>query len=228
MGRSKKTYIFSLIVLLCASCAYGAITWNIIDDSCDDISGWIDNDVAGGVSIENPAGQFEFDSGTTAGANAARGKLLGAVVPDSYTLEVRVIINACTDYNTDGSYFAVQFYDSGFLINTLWDSTHMYFFSSALGAVNEVGTNVSDIGVWHTWRIVVKSTKGAANATANVYKDGVLIAAGVDCAQTGTWTEGKLDIATHTGTDALATIAHIDFIRISSQSYPASQIRVTK
>lgn len=77
---------------------------------------------------------------------------------------------------------------------------------------NEVGTNIVVQGSWQKWVFDIDFTT-PVSATVDIYLDDILIASGVDCSYTGTYTDGNVHLLQRGGTTN-NQLSYVDYIKI--------------
>ena len=213
----KKLFI-TLTLLLClfplTAFAIDPGSWDLLNEPCDDFTTvvtWTDGDAGNGVSEISPAGQFHMDAVTGAsGTLAKRTTDIGSYPTDGYTFEYKVYHDLLGTF-ANSDYFAIDCKSATMFFAALLCSDGMFVVDGV--AWNEVGTNIVDTGAWTVWRFLVYETDG----TVDIYKDGALAAADIDCSYTGTWTDGETRIYQYGTT--VAGESHIDYIRAATGLY---------
>jgi hypothetical protein len=195
--------------------AEGSITPDILDEDCADISDWSDADTGTGVSEVDPAGQFRFDTNTGAVENAhsERQKIITSP-PTKFTIEVKIYfdsLGATTDtdyallyYNTETWRFQAKFSsDKGLELKS----------SSSYSTVCALDCNGT--ASWQTLRFEVDRSAGDANATADVYLNGIMQGT-FDCDYEGSFVvDGTLDYCQY-GNTTNDMVSHIEYIKIAT------------
>lgn len=195
-------------------------SWDLLDEDCSDITDWTDGDAGNGVSEVSPAGQFHlYISPAASGSYAYQTRDFGSF-PTTYTVEIKVYHDVLgTVANTDYAQFEFHKDDLRFQFRLASDG----LFVHDGAAWNEVGTNLVQTGVWQTWRFLITGTT-PLSATVDVYLNGVLQISGVDCSNTGTFTDGRVDVLQFGYT--VAAENHTDWIKIATGLYPPDLRRI--
>jgi len=165
-----------------------------MDEDCDDLTGWTDNDAGSGAStqVEFYGREcFKFDSGDTpgGGVKAMRTKDAGTF-SDSVTVSI-LAYHDNIGAQADTDYFALNVEESGVRLNAVFCSDGLFIYDGA--SLNEVGTDVVDEDEWVLWTFVCDFST-PATATCDVYKNGTLLEADVDCSDTGAYTDGEVNL----------------------------------
>ncbi len=187
-----------------------ALTGDLLDEDCSDISDWTDDSKKDALSEVDPAGQFHLHCPSAeVGEFAKIGRDIG-VLTNTFTVEIRMNLDVLGTTLEDGLILSFDHDDVRLNIQL---GTDGLFVANALGSYVEVGTNIVDTGVWTIWRFLVTFTT-PASATVDVYKDNVLVEAGVDCSYSeGTFIDGEIFVRLE-GTN-VNTELHIDYIKIA-------------
>jgi len=152
-----------------------AITPDLLDEDCSDISDWTDGDKETAVSEVSPAGQFRFDTNAGAAGSpyAYRYRTL-ASPPATFTIEIKTYFDTLgTIVNVD---FAMIFYTTATWRFSIEFASDGLFVTKTGGVREEIGTNIVLSGGgadWQTWRFEVDKSGGEAAATVEVFLDGV-------------------------------------------------------
>ena len=197
-------------------------TWDLLDEDCSDISDWTDGDVGNGVSSVNPAGQFQFVSGSVGLGNYAyRARDIGSF-PNTFTYEIKTYHDvAGTRANADflnlncfqaDEYFSVIFCSDGLFIN---DTDSGY---------TEVGTDLVKQGgsaEWQIWRFLVTfGSVGDGDGVCDVYlKDSThnweKVGSAIPCSKEAVFPGGLTSLAQYGQTTA-NQISHVDYVKIAT------------
>jgi len=182
-------------------------------DDCSDITPWADNDIGDGVSSQAAAqGEevFSFDSGSGAG-NAADRSRNTIALPEKFTVSMRLYHSALGAASAN-DHFRVIVRRPDVALRASFGTDGLFMHTGTSDTDLEVGTNIVTAGQWDTWRFVTDTTT-AASATVDVYLNGALQAAGVDCSRTGSFTNGDFLIR-QLGETTANRITYIDWITV--------------
>lgn len=202
-----------------------------LDDDCDTIADWTDGDTGTGAStaatLDNKD-TFKMDSGASAGAgNYARlYQTLTDNIPSKFCVSAK-LYHDLLGTQTAGDYFELLVQRAGVALNVQWCSDGLYINS---GSMAETGTNIVLQKTWQQWDFIVTATT-PASATVDVYLDGILQTAAVDCSYTGTFTANVVDMF-QKGTATANCITYVADVKIGNpNSYmgwqPCGVIRCT-
>lgn len=164
---------------------------NFLDDDCNDISGWDDDDAVNGVSDQTEfSGRecFRFDTNAAAGGNKALRSLDVGTFSDTVSISV-LAYHDNIGANADTDYFVILAQESGVRLNVSVCSDGLFVYDGA--AWNEVGTNIVNEDEWVLWTFICDFST-PASATCDVYKNGTQVGTGVDCSNTGAFTDGDV------------------------------------
>jgi hypothetical protein len=201
-----KKLIYSLVILLVlAGTVFGAgLTPNLMNEDCNDITSWTDDDTSDAVSSVSPAGWFKFLT-VTAGGYAGRSKTI-TTPPANFTVEIKITLTA-GGTNTDRATFAYG--SSTWRLAARWHTSGMFITNSS-GVGTEVGTDIVTIPSTVVWRIQVTNQN-----TCEVFKDGTSQGSGIDCAYaTGMPSDGGVSYYQFGATAGRES--SVDYIRIAS------------
>ena len=218
----KKILILLFILLL--SCGKAeAVTWDLLDEDCSDISDWVDDDNLNGVSEVSPAGQFRFDANTSGVNNYARRNRDVGSYTNTFTLEIELYhddIGTLSDSDT----FRLDCWRTLEYFNANFASDGLFIFDTDSGNT-EVGTNLVKEGgsaEWQTWRFLI--TFGVVgDGTCDVYLNDSThnwekVGTGIPCSNEAVKLDGVIDIY-QLGTTTNDMVSHIDYIKIATGLY---------
>ncbi len=194
-----------------------AITPDLLDENCSDISDWVDADFGTAVSEVSPAGQFRFDTNTGAAGNAYayRYKTI-ASPPATFTIEIKTYFDTIGARAFDTDYFRLRY------VTATWGfwavfATDGLILTKAAGAEEEVGTNIVKHGgsaAWQTWRFEVDKSGGEAAATVEVFLDNVSQGT-FNCDWELAQDDGRYSLIQygHTTNDM---VSHLDYVKVGT------------
>lgn len=190
--------------------------WDLLNEDCNDISDWTDTDKGVAVSEVDPAGQFRFDTNAGAAGNdyAQRDRTLSSP-PDKFIIEIRTYFD---DIGTlaAADNFWLRYSTASWLFQVAFASDGLFIYKTG-GATTEVGTDIVKEGgsaAWQIWRFKVDKSGGEADATVQVFLDGVSQGT-FDCDYEVASTDGKCQLC-QVGYDTDNMVTHIDFIKIKT------------
>ena len=127
---------------------------------------------------------FKFDTGATAasGNYAYRSKDLGNFSAPTGIISFGLYHDALGSTG-DEDYFRMQIGFTDVLLQLRFGTDGLFVYDGS--SWNEVGTDEVNEDVWQDWTCLVKNADDYANSTCDVYLDGVLVEADVDCSQQG-------------------------------------------
>ena len=196
---------------------------DLLDEDCGDISDWTDSDtgVGGGVSEVSPAGQFRFDTKTSAAGNyvASRSRIIAGSPPNQFTIEIKTYFDAIGD-NASGDYFFIRYASIGWRFLAHFCSDGLFIAKAGL-VLGEVGSDIVKCNAnaaWQTWRFQVDKTVESA-ATVEVFKKeegGEFVSQGTfDCDYEIASSDGLFTMA-QGGYDTDNRISHVDYVKIAT------------
>ncbi len=170
-----------------------------ISDDCSSLEGWTNLDSANGDTTQETfegSETFKFTV-TSAGANqkAEVSRDVGTI-GSIYTVEIRTYFDLVGTTGND-DYFLLIFDNGDGQLRARFATNGLFIYNGA--SYNEAGTDVVDSDTWTVWRFEVDFTT-PASATVDIYKDGALVASGVDCSDTTTSNDGQITLSQHGGT----------------------------
>jgi len=184
------------------------------DEDCADISDWTNGDTGTGVSSQTTFDSkscFKFDTGASAGAEHKAERYLDiGSFGDLVSCELSLNHDAI-GVSTNGDSFRLSIQKAGVQLNVLFATDGIFIYDGATW--NEIGTNLVQEDTWQTW-IFDCDFSTPASATCDVYLNGDLKAAGVDCSQTGSYTEGKI-LINQNGQTTANRISYLNYVRVS-------------
>lgn len=175
---------------------------------------WTDGDAVNGTTTQTAYDSrdcFKFDSGAQASGSIA------GISRDLGTLDDKVSIEFRMYHSALGTLAALDYFEFYLLHASVYLS--LKFASDGLFIHNgtadtEVGTNIVSTGAWTDWKFEADCSI-PANATMNVYKNGVLQSSGVNCARTGAYASGSILIRQRGYTTA-NQITYLDSLTVRS------------
>ncbi|OEU68515.1 MAG: hypothetical protein BBJ57_07495 [Desulfobacterales bacterium PC51MH44] len=189
---------------------------NLLDEDMSDITDWTDADNNNGVSSQTTFDSkscMMFDTNTATSSNYARRSRDVGTFGDKVVVEMSVYFDSIgTLANIDQ--FQIQIQESACVLSANFCSDGLFIYDGA--ASNEVGTNIVVQDVWQKYTFDIDFTT-PASATVDVYLDDILIATGVDCSYTGSFTDGYVQFSLN-GITTSDNIAYVDYIKV----YPRS------
>lgn len=198
------------------------LTADLLDDDCSSLDGWTSGDtgIGGGVSEVSPAGQFRFDTNTSAAGNyvASRTRTI-ATPPNTHTIEIKTYFDAIGDSATQ-DYFYLGYEGVLWIFHVRFFSDGLYI-RKAAGALGEVGTNIvkcNATAAWQTWRFQVdKTTESAATVAVYLKEEGgeFALQGTVDCDYETAGNDGKLTL-TQFGYTTDNRISHVDYVKVAT------------
>lgn len=196
-------------------------SWDLLDEDCAGIGDWTSGDTGTGVSEVSPAGQFRLDSNANTGSYAYIWRDIGEI-PDVFTAEIKWYHDAIGAQGTgDQVNFIIQQADEQVL--SYFGSNGMFIQETDDG-VQEVGTDLVQIGAWQVWRFVVTFGSfgdGTCNVwlTDSAYPVPTKVGSNVTCSQEGAGTDGKVELW-QMGDATADRVSHVDYVKIATGAYP--------
>jgi len=189
---------------------------DILNDDCSDIALWTDADLGVGVSEEDPAGQFRFDSNASSGTDDAAGRTMVIISPpDEFTLEIKTYFDSLgTLANSDNA--TLVYATDDWQLRVLFCSDGLYI-SKVAGLTTEVGANIvkcNATAAWQTWRFQVDKSAGVAAATVEVFLDNVSQGT-VDCDYESGLTDGLIWYY-QGGYTTDNMLSHVDYFKVAN------------
>lgn len=206
-----------LLILFTFSCIIFAITWDLLNEPCDDFTtnSWVDGDAGDGAStieagvIGGLAGNKFKMLGGSAGANQAI-RTSSRSLANDYTVELKIYCDAIgTSVNMDMFYLTCG--NAVINMSVRFASDGLFIDDGA--AWNEVGENLVVQNTWQTWKFIVTSSGGWASADCDVYLGGVLQASNVDCSVESA--SERVQIIQWCNTTA-NRLSYIDYIKVAT------------
>ena len=187
---------------------------DLLNENCNDISDWTDNDRDTAVSEVDPAGQFRFDTnaGAEGNAMATRDRII-AHPPDQFSIEIKTYFDSIGLLGSDHA--MLNYTSSTWSFRVVFSSGGLFI--AKVGGYAEIGTDIvkcNGTADWQTWRFQVDKTAGEANATVEVFLEN--ISQGVfDCDYEFASSNGRI-IFYQAGNNTDNMVSHIDYIRIAT------------
>ncbi|RLC80962.1 MAG: hypothetical protein DRJ03_20730, partial [Chloroflexi bacterium] len=183
-----------------------------LNEDMSDITDWADNDNQNGVSSQIT---FQTKSCMLLSTHTATSSNEARRTRDVGSFNDRIVIEAsvyCSKIGNTDDYFAIRAYRDDIAIKIKFRADGLYVYYSNTSE-SEVGTDIVVQGAWQKW-VFDCDISTPASATMDIYLDDALIATGVDCSATGTFTDGTVELAQYGwNTDNLET--YIDYIKIN-------------
>jgi hypothetical protein len=175
--------------LLRAASAWSNDTY--YDSQCTSLTGWDDDDAGDAVTSQETFKArecFKLDNGSSGGANDAGISKDMGTFSDSVSLSV-LCYHDNLGTTANGDRFAIVINESGVNMSCQIGTDGLYIHDGA--SYNEVGTDIVKQKEWVLWTFVCDFST-PASATVDVYKNGTLVEASVDCSNTGSFTDGDI------------------------------------
>lgn len=191
------------------------LTW-YLKEECDALGQWVDGDTGTGAESQQETYDteetFSLDKGdATSVAKLTLSTDLG--VPDQFRIETRLYHVALGSFFVRISNQTTQARATFWFIGT---STKLYVVRNP-GSNSEIGSGIVDTGAWQTWAFDVDFST-PSKSTVDVYLNGVLQEAGVDCTAIGESASdyGKIEIenGAHANPDHKT---YMDYFRVTNQ-----------
>lgn len=213
----KKLILYVLCLALVSGIAW-AVSPNILNEDCADISDWTDGDNGSNSSLVSPAGQFQFVIVVPTGGGKAQRYRVITSPPSKFTVEIRTYFSSLGAMEfTD--HFSLTYSTGTWCFRALFGVDGLFI--TKTGAVNvEVGTNIvkeSGTAAWQTWRFQVDKSAGEAAATVEVFlkeEGGAWVSRGVfDCDWEVAQVNGTIAL-TQYGTLA-NSLSYVDHVKVA-------------
>lgn len=166
----------------------------------------------------SPAGQFHMLDDSDS-ANISIHKTWGAI-PDDYTFEVSCIFDqlVATKSFSGNTSTIQQFVVYNGVINfaVMFADDGIYVYDGA-SHIRLSGSSVYTEESWHTWKFIVTSSGGAASATVDIYRDGVLLYSDIDCSAANIPDDGKIQLNNYGKVSDPAEM-HVDWYKIYTEA----------
>jgi hypothetical protein len=186
---------------------------SIDDEDMADITDWSDGDAINGESTQatfDGKSCMKLDSGAaTAGTYARRSQDIGSVGA-STVYSMNIYFDAIgTIANSDNAWFIAN---DGTHRLSVWFASNGLYVTNSSSVITAIGTNPIVQDVWQEWTF--KVTWGAS-ATVDIYLNGALFAAGVDCAEDNAEANGTIYFF-QLGNTTSNRITYIDWFKAGS------------
>lgn len=186
---------------------------SIVNEECNSITSWTDNDVGTGASAQTTfdgKSTFRMTGGSVNGDNAKRTKDIG-VISDSYTFETKLQFDTLNAV-TSGDYAEFNIYNGVIQFKTRFSDDGLEVYNGTAWA--EVGVNLVSEDTWSTWKFVVSGGTATA-AKVDIYKDGNPVGLQYNCANADTTLDGQIDIFARAGASGTICDYYIDYIYVN-------------
>lgn len=188
---------------------------NFVNEVCDaaDFAGWgesANGDCAWTQATYDTKSTFKFLTGTPgSGVNSHLTQDFGSLdgVGNTIVISYHVYFDVIGAYASQ-NYLYWLIPRSDWRLYILWCSDNVKIYNGA-GWQDVTGVTAD---VWQEWSFEIDLSSGVANAICDVYLDNVRVAANVDCSDTGTYTDGLVDL-TGKG-QSVSTLYYIDWFKI--------------
>jgi len=203
-------------------------SWDLFNEDCADFTGWTDGDGGDAVSSINPAGQFQFDSGSVGVANYATEGIDFGSTPNTFTVNVELYHDAlgtrgATEGNDD---FQIDVRQADEIFRAIFGTDGLFLRDTGSG-YTEVGTDLVKSNAsaeWQEWRFLVTfGTVG--DGVCNVYlKDSTYpawskVGTAIPCSYVAGVTDGYTRFIQY-GTSTAHRITHVEYYQIATGLYP--------
>ena len=192
------------------------LTADILNDDCSSLTAWTNASTGDAVVEVSPAGQFHFDTNTSAADNRfARLSRVLISPPNQYTVEMRTKFDVLgTMANFDVFYFHYYSATTGrFRVWFASDGVNIEIDNAgSLSTLDIVKCNAS--ADWQIFRFEVDKSAGPDNAVIDVYLDGVFQAQ-VNGSSTNAGTDGQI-VTSLAGYATNNQETHLDYIKIAT------------
>jgi hypothetical protein len=177
-----------------ASLSLKASNTTFKDEDCAAIGDWDDDDIGDGVSAQVTFdGQecFIFENKTAGGAHQAIRHIDSVGTLSTRTTVTIKLYHADLGTYANTDYFRMDLYNDDQRTYIAWGSDGLRIQDGA--TFEEVGTDLVKEDEWQTWTFDIDSTT-PAEASMDIYLDGVLVASDFDCSNAVGDTDGRIDI----------------------------------
>jgi hypothetical protein len=177
-------------------------------ENCSDISDWNNQDSGNAASTQatfDSREVFKILGGATGGGNTAKIDLDLGTFGDDVTTTIR-LYHEDLGTQADVDHFALEIDTLEWRMVIRFGTDGLFVYDG--GTWNEIGTNIVDVDTWTTWTFQMDFDA----ETANIWKDGVSVATGVDVSYIGD-TDGMIDILQYSNTTA-NRLTYIDYIKV--------------
>ncbi len=192
-----------------------SVSWNMINDDFNSLSGWGNHCLGGGYAEISPPGQLHLDSTIVGDPNAgAVDQWIAGGIPDNFVIGVKTFLNSI-GLETGNAYtismanrnitLFIQLREDGLFI----DRNHSY---------TEIGNNIVLKQQWQEWVFDVRASD-YNTAQLDVYLNGNLVQSNIPCGQQGAANGfvylGQASYSIHTE-------SHTDYFRLGEHIVPVS------
>ncbi len=190
-----------------------AISPDLLNEYCSSLASYTDGDNGTAVSEVSPAGQFRFDTNGTTNSSAVRYRTISSP-PNQFTVEIETYFDAIgTKANLDTATFLYSTATWAFYITFASDGLYV----KKVSGDSEVGADIvkcNASAALQKFRFQVNKSTGEANATVEVFLDGVSQGT-FDCDYAVSYSNGFLyySQASHTTANR---VSHINYIKIGT------------
>jgi hypothetical protein len=221
-SMSSSSSFSSSSISISSSSSSVMYDWDRLNDDCSSLM-WTKVDKGDATTTQvtfDGRSCFKLDSGPNSAANndyAMIRRNLG-----SFDATTTIEITGHWDLlgrRTDNDYFSVRAYNGTTRLLVAIASNGLHVYDGA--AYNEVGTDIVILDTWQTFRLIIDWVA----KTVDIYLDGDLVAAGVDCSHDVAGTNGGIYLYQY-GHDTDNCISYIDSIKVDgttrSESFSSS------
>lgn len=188
--------------------------WNLLNENCSDISGWIDLDTGSGESTQvtfDSKSCFKFDTKTTNNSMARRAIEALPVVSKNFIIDLNLYCDKISS-NLNNSF--LFFHHNGIInFSVQFQSDGLFIFDGS--QYNEVGTDLVVQDQWQKWRFEITGGN-LTTSKCNVYLDDILVGSNIDCSFESGPAGGIEFRLSNSEEDDL--IVYVDYVKISG--YP--------
>jgi len=175
------------------------------------LSGWADYDTgAASTTIDTATfpgeSWFKMDAGSVGGGDKADQRKDAGTFGNVVVASVKLYHEAI---GVSGDNFVFSVRKSSVMLNVSFASDGLFVHDGS--GWNEVGTNIVQVGTGQEWTFKADFTT-PASATVDVYLNGALHTAGVDCSYTGSETEGEVRLRQKGA--AVDQISFVDWVKV--------------
>lgn len=193
-----------------------AISWDLLDEDCSDMSDWDNLSQGNAVPEVSPAGQFRMDANATDNPNHATVMIDIGSYPNEWTGEIKLYHDALGT-NAAFDYFQFEMRRDDFRVYVRFATGGLWVHTGTISLLLADVVKFGGGAAWQIWRFVVKGTV-AADATMDIYLDGELVAADTDCSLTGAEVDGQTAL-TQQGRTTNDMLTHVDYVKIATGLY---------
>ncbi|MBU1207295.1 MAG: PEP-CTERM sorting domain-containing protein [Proteobacteria bacterium] len=163
------------LMVVCFGANADAVSWNIINDDFDSLSGWGNRNLGSGVAEINPPGYLHLDS-TEVGNNNAGAIQQWTIIPNNYVIGVRTYFQSLGT-GGDTSY-TIGIANTPIMLFIALQSNGLYIYRQS--NPTEVGNDIVLLQQWQDWQFDVRAPN-LNEAQLDVYLNGNLIQSNIPC-----------------------------------------------